>query len=66
MKILSSRYPTRPDQLGALAALERAARRAREIARQTHTPCYIVRDGRVVDVSREEPSPNGEHGAITP
>jgi hypothetical protein len=29
-------------------ALKRAARRAREIAAQTHTPLHVIRDGKVV------------------
>jgi len=38
-------------------ALLRAARRAREIARQTNTPLIIVRDGVLVEewVTEEEP-----------
>lgn len=36
-------------------ALERAARRARELAERTGTPCYVVRDGRIVDATREKP-----------
>ena len=38
-----------PDMEGADAALLRAARRAREIARQTNTPLIIVRDGKIVE-----------------
>lgn len=37
-------------------ALERAAKRARELAEQTGTPCYVVRDGRIVDATREKDS----------
>ncbi len=37
-------------------ALERAARRARELAERTGTPCYVVRDGRIVDVTQENPA----------
>ncbi len=37
-----------PDMQGAPRALLRAARRAREIARQTNTPLVIVRDGVLV------------------
>lgn len=53
MKILNKHQPAVPDEIGALAALRRAALRARELARQMHTPCYVLRDGRIVDVSRE-------------
>lgn len=38
-----------PDMQGAPRALLRAARRAREIARQTNTPLIIVRDGVLVE-----------------
>jgi hypothetical protein len=37
-----------PDMIGAEAALRRAARRAREVARQKGTPVVVWRDGRVV------------------
>jgi hypothetical protein len=37
-------------------ALERAAQRARELAERTGTPCYVVRDGRIVDATRDKPS----------
>ena len=38
-----------PDMQAAPRALLRAARRAREIARQTNTPIVIVRDGVLVE-----------------
>ncbi len=49
-----------PDLIGAEAALRRAARRAREIARSTGTPLVIWRDGKVVkeyvgSVAEEDP-----------
>jgi diaminopimelate decarboxylase len=37
-------------------ALERAAKRARELAERTGTPCYVVRDGRIVDATQEKDS----------
>ena len=37
------------DIQGSLPALERAARHARELAERTGTPCWIMRDGRIVD-----------------
>lgn len=48
--------PTRttdPDLLGAEAALVRAAKVALDLALATGTPCYIWRDGRVVDLAAE-------------
>ena len=44
-----SRLPNR-DMQGAPAALLRAARRAREIARQTGTGIIVMRAGEVVEV----------------
>ena len=40
-----------PDLLNVGIALHRAALKARELARQTGTPCYVWRDGQVVDVN---------------
>ena len=53
MKSRNTAQPTDPDQIGSLAAIKRAALRARELARQTNTPCYVMRGGRIVDVSHE-------------
>jgi len=41
---------TNPDMQRAPYALLRAARRAREIARDTNTPLIINRDGKTVEV----------------
>lgn len=47
----ASHSPTRdPDLLNAGAALIRAAERARALALATGTPCYIWRDGRIVNI----------------
>ncbi len=40
-----------PDLLNAGKALRRASLRAREIAQQTGTACYVWKDGRVVDIA---------------
>jgi hypothetical protein len=45
------------DMKGVPAALTRAGKRAREIARQTGTEIVVVRDGKVV---REKPSEANE------
>ena len=42
-----------PDILAADAALRRAARRARELGRKTGTPVYVLRNGRIVDLTAE-------------
>lgn len=41
--------PDDPGIRGSLPALQRAARHARELAERTGTPCWIMRDGRIVD-----------------
>lgn len=45
--------PTSPDLLGAEQAIKRAARRAREIAIQTNTPCIVRKDGKLVDIAKQ-------------
>lgn len=49
----TERKPTHPDLINADAALERAARRALELALQTGTPCWVLRDGKIVDLAAE-------------
>ena len=49
----TNRKPRHPDLIGADAALERAARRALDLALQTGTPCWVLRDGRMVDIAKE-------------
>lgn len=44
--------PTDPDLAGVDKALKRAAKSARTLARQTKTPCYVVKDGKIVDISK--------------
>ncbi len=51
-----SRLPD-ADMQAAPAALLRAARRAREIARQTGTAVVVVRDGKLVEERQEAPEP---------
>lgn len=43
--------PKDKDLRGSQAALERAARAALALARSTGTPCYILRNGKVVDIA---------------
>jgi len=42
-----------PDILAADAALRRAARRARELGRKTNTPVYVLKNGRIIDLTKE-------------
>ena len=39
-----------PDLQKVLPALRRAAQNARELALRTGTPCYVWRDGRMVNI----------------
>lgn len=43
--------PKDPDLAGVDKALRRAAKSARALARQTKTPCYVVKDGKIVDIA---------------
>ncbi len=43
--------PKDKDMLGSFAALKRAARSALKTARDTGTPCYILRHGKIVDIA---------------
>jgi hypothetical protein len=53
MKSHDTQTPTDPDQIGSRAAIKRAALRARELARQMNTPCYVVRNNVIVDIAHE-------------
>lgn len=48
VKPAPSSEPCDPDMRGATVALQRAARHARELAERTGTPCWIMREGRIV------------------
>jgi hypothetical protein len=40
-----------PDIIGSLPAMRRAARRARQLARQTRTPLLVMRNGKIVNIN---------------
>lgn len=42
---------TDKDLLGSLPALKRAARSALTTARNTRTPCYVLKHGKIVDIA---------------
>jgi len=48
-----ARRSTDPDILASFAALRRAARQAREIGRRNRTPVYVIKRGRIVDLTAE-------------
>ena len=54
---MRNRWSALPDHnlMGVKRALERAAAGARRFAEQTGTPFYVLKDGRVVDLSGARP-----------
>jgi hypothetical protein len=40
-----------PVILGSLPAMRRAAKAALRLAKETGTPCYVVKDGRIVNLN---------------
>jgi hypothetical protein len=40
-----------PDIAGSLPAMRRAARRAKRLAQETHTPLLVMHNGKVVNVN---------------
>jgi len=53
---MKTKIPVDADMSKARQALERAAARARQLAEQTGTPLYVLRDGQVVDLNRQSGS----------
>lgn len=43
-----------PDILASAKALRRAAKRALELGRQTGTPVYVLKQGKIVDIAGKE------------
>lgn len=46
--------PKDPDLLGSVQAMKRSAANALKLARKTHTPCYVVKDGKIVNVAERQ------------
>lgn len=46
-----SKLPTDPDLLGSIQAIKRSAASVLKLARKTHTPCYVVEKGTIVNVA---------------
>jgi hypothetical protein len=44
-----------PEAKDTLRALRRAAKRALELGLQTGTPVYVWKDGKIVDLTKEQP-----------
>lgn len=54
--------PLNPEFAGIDAALKRAAKAAHLLARKTKTPCYIWKDGQIVDITAKRNTPTqGRH-----
>jgi hypothetical protein len=49
-----SKNPENPKYAGMDAALKRAAKAAHLLARKTKTPCYIWKDGQIVDITAKK------------
>jgi hypothetical protein len=55
---------TDPDIVGSLPALRRAARAALELGLRTGTPVWVIKDGKIVDLTRERrPKPRTRRSA---
>lgn len=52
--------PKDPDLLGSVQAMKRSAANALKLARKTHTPCYVVKDGKIVNVAKRQKSMEAE------
>jgi hypothetical protein len=50
--------PADLDLAGVDKAIKRAAKSAHTLARQTKTPCYVVKDGKIVDIARRQSQKN--------
>ena len=49
--------PKDPDLLGSVQAMKRSAANALKLARKTHTPCYVVKDGTIVNAAERAKVP---------
>ena len=52
-----SMMPLTAEFAGIDAALKRAAKAAHLLARKTKTPCYIWKDGQIVDITAKQNKP---------
>ena len=42
----------------ALIALRRSAKAALELARQTGTACWVMKNGKIIDIAKSKPQPS--------
>jgi hypothetical protein len=52
-----TKMPLNAEFAGIDAALKRAAKAAHLLARKTKTPCFIWKDGQIVDISTKQNTP---------
>jgi len=50
----NEKLPKDPDLLGSVQAMKRSAANALKLARKTHTPCYVIKDGKIVNVAERQ------------
>lgn len=50
----NEKLPKDPDLLGSIQAMKRSAANALKLARKTHTPCYVVKNGKIVNVAERQ------------
>jgi diaminopimelate decarboxylase len=46
--------PKNSNLAGVEKALKRAAKAARTLAKKTHTPCYVVKEGKIVNIAERQ------------
>ncbi len=56
----NEKLPKDPDLLGSVQAMKRSAANALKLARKTHTPCYVVKDGKIVNVAERQKTSSTE------
>ena len=60
-----AKQPINEELAGIDAALRRAAKAAHALARKTKTPCYIWKDGQIVDIAgRKKALTHGDKTAL--
>lgn len=48
------KLPNDADLANVEKALKRAAKSAHELAKKTHTPCYVFKEGKIVNVAERQ------------
>jgi diaminopimelate decarboxylase len=46
--------PKDSDLTGVEKALKRAAKAAHTLAKKTHTPCYVLKEGKIVNIAERK------------